>query len=149
VRILSGIGAALFVYLALIPAGAIGSLLDSSCAGEGCETSALSKLAFTALYGACLGALLLAAGAFAAYAGSGRRRAQERQARALALAGGVVFVTLFVLFAVAFPGPAAVALLIAGGCYLALTRLARRRQEPDPRSNGHRSLELDGLTPRR
>ncbi|HKJ36246.1 MAG TPA: hypothetical protein VKA36_06740 [Solirubrobacterales bacterium] len=112
-RVLAGIGAFVFLYLALIPAGLIYSTLDSACAGPGCESSTAAKVAFTAIYSLCLIAVLGTAALFAGYAATGSATAAHRLPRALAATGGVIGAALFVLFAVAFPLGGAVALALA------------------------------------
>lgn len=143
-RFLAALGALLFLYLAIIPAGLIYSTLDSACAGGACETSVLSRVLFTALYGACLLAIVGTAGLFAAYAVRGTLETQQRLPRAMALTGSVVGIALFVLFAVAFPLGGAVALALAAGGYLGVRVHARRGQEAepgsDPSGNGHPRL---------
>lgn len=152
-RVLCALGAIVFLYLALIPAGLVASTLDSACAGEACETSVLSRVGFTALYGLCLVALLGSALLFANHAIRLDGRSGERLVRSLALTGAVVGITLFVLFFVAFPLGGLVALGVAGVVYYALFRLRERDRGPDPSGNGHRpgglrTGRLAGRTPR-
>ena len=140
-RVISGLGAALFLYLALIPAGLIYSTLDSACSAAACETSVLSRVLFTALYAVCLAALLVTAALFADHAARGTPAAQQRLPRALAVTGSIAGIAVFALFLVAFPVPASVALAIAGAGY-GLVRLSQSRQPPappDPATNGHSS----------
>lgn len=125
VRVLAGIGALLFLYLALIPAGLVYSTLDSACAGEGCETSVASRVAFSLLYAACLVAVLGTAALFAHYAATGSPAAQRRLPRALGATGAVIGTVLFVLFFVAFPLGGAVALGLASASFV-LIRLGGR-----------------------
>jgi hypothetical protein len=149
VRVLVGIGALLFLYLALIPAGLIYSTLDSACAGEACETSVASKVAFSLLYAACLVAVLGTAALFAHYAATGSPAAQRRIPRALGLTGAVIGAALFALFLVAFPLGGAVALGLALASFF-LIRLRSRGHEdstssaparlgplPEPESSGN------------
>ena len=86
-RVLTALGAAVFIYLGLIPAGLIYSTLDSACAGEACSASLLSRIAFTCLYAACLLALLGTAALLADYTRRGTIEAQERIPPALAACG--------------------------------------------------------------
>jgi hypothetical protein len=144
VRVLTGLGALLFAYLALIPIGLIGSLLDSSCAGAGCERELAIQIPLGLLYAACLLAVLGTAVALATHAATGSLPAQRRIGGALAVTTGVVSVTLFALFALAFPLGAAIC---AGVATLTLTVLWLVNREPrGPRAgpNGHRP---DGPAP--
>ena len=144
-RALAGLGAVVFLYLALIPGGLIYSTLDSACAGEGCESSLGSRIAFTAIYGVCLVAVLGTAALFANYALTGALSAEARLSRAMALTGAVIGAALFVLFTVAFPIGGAIALLLAAVGYLTVRLLRERSGEDapgdsiDPTTNGHHS----------
>lgn len=137
VRILSGLGALFFVYLALIPGGLIGSTLDSSCAGSGCETSLLSKVAFTAIYGLCGLALVGVAAALANHTLRGTVATERRVQRGLAGAAVIFAGSAFALFAFVYPIAGGVGLLLAAVIYLTLKRLERPTREPDPRRSGH------------
>lgn len=138
-RVLAGLGALLFLYLAIIPAGLIYSTLDSACAGAACETSVVSRVGFTVLYGACLAAILGTAGLFAHYAASGREEAQSRLPRALALTGSIVGAALFVLFLVAFPvaGASVLALALAGYLGVRIAGRDQGRQDEPPDGGLH------------
>ena len=125
-RVLAALGALLFLYLAIIPAGLIYSTFDSACDGDACETTLLSQIFFTALYGACLAAILGTAGLFAAYAARGTLETQQRLPRALAVTGSVVGIAVFALFVLAFPLGGAIALTLAVAGY-ALVRLKAAR----------------------
>lgn len=148
-RVLAAIGTIGFLYLAVIPAGLVYSTLDSACAGQGCETSTASKVALTAIYGACLVAVLGTAALFAAHAASGSHRSQERLVRGLTVSAKVIGLALLALFTIAFPLGAAIALAAAGGGFAVVHRLAdrARRRIPGPGANGPGSLNgrsLDG-----
>jgi hypothetical protein len=143
VRVLAAIGALAFLYLALIPAGLIYSTLDSACAGEGCETSVASRIAFTALYGACLAAVLGTAALFAHYAVSGSPAAERRLPRALGATGAVVGTVLFALFFVAFPLGGAVALGLALTSFI-LIRFRGPGSENGPSAPPSRLAPLPG-----
>ena len=144
-RVLSGLAALVFGYLALIPAGLIYSTLDSACAGPGCETSIPSRVLFTLIYSACLAALLGTAGVFAHHAATGTIETQRRLPRALALTGIVVGISLVVLFVFAFPLGGAVAVAVAAAAYLGLRLHSRSSTDAGTeiaavaRGNGHSS----------
>ncbi len=72
-RVVSGLGAALFAYLALIPFTLIANAFDNSCAGTGCETPLTIEVLFVALYLASLLVLGATAVLFADHALRGRR----------------------------------------------------------------------------
>lgn len=149
-RVLSGLAAILFLYLALIPAGLVGSTVDSACAGGGCETSLVSRVGFSLLYGACAIALVGSALLFANHAIRYTARSQERLVRFLAPTGAVVGATLFILFFVAFPIGGLVALAVAGAVLAALLRRRSRTREPDVSGNGHHEGALPpGVLPGR
>lgn len=143
-RVLSGIAALFFVYLALIPGGLIFSVWDSACSGGGCETSLLSRIAFTLLYGLCLAVVLGTAALFANHAVRGTLESQERLPTALLISAFVTGGATFVLFCVAYPLDGAAAGGLAGAGYLALRMRGRDGSgggagggEPG-RLNGHR-----------
>jgi hypothetical protein len=120
VRILSGFGALLFAYLAIIPAELIGATLDSACAGGTCETTFAAELVLTTAYALCLVALGATGALLAHHAATGAERSIELVPRALAASAGAVAATLFVLFASASPDAAGVAAVIAGVSFAAL-----------------------------
>ena len=128
-RVLAAIGALLFAYLALIPGGLIFSVWDSACSGGSCETSLLSRVAFTLLYGLCLAAVLGTAALFADHALRGTLATQQRLPRALLGTAFVAGGATFVLFCVAYPLGGAVAGGVAGVGYVAL-RVAGRDEDP-------------------
>lgn len=133
----------LFAYLALIPAGLIFSVWDDACSGGGCESSLLSRLAFTALYAICLAAVLGTGAAFAHHALRGTLASQERLQRTMTVAAFVVGGVTFVLFCIAVPLGGAIAAAIAATGFV-LLRHRGRRPEVVPggaeRVNGHRPL---------
>jgi multisubunit Na+/H+ antiporter MnhC subunit len=139
-RVLCGFGAAALLYLAVIPIGLTYSIFDSACAGPGCESSTLLRLALTMIYLACAATLLGTAALFAAYAARGGSGAERRLPRALALTGGVVGVATFSLFLIAYPAGGAFALSLAVATYV-LVRLTghRRADGPGPSVNGYRT----------
>ena len=112
-RVVSGIGAIVFGWLALIPFSLIASTFDSACTGPGCETPLPLEVLLVALY--CLTLLVLGGAAlvFADHAVRGRPEALARQPLALRACAAVVGVTLFVLFCATTPIGGAVATLIA------------------------------------
>jgi hypothetical protein len=120
VRILSGFGAVLFGYLAIIPAELIGATLDSACAGGICETAFAAELLLTTVYALCLVALGGTAVLLAHHATTGAQRSIDLVPRSLAASAGAVAVTLFVLFASADPDAAGVAAVIGGVTFAAL-----------------------------
>lgn len=126
-RVLAGLAALLFAYLALIPGGLIFSVWDSACSGGGCETSLTSRVAFTLIYGLCLVAVAGTAAAFAAHAFRGTLESQERLPRALAGSAVVIGGATFVLFCVAFPLGGAIAAALAGAGFAALRLCGRER----------------------
>lgn len=136
-RFLSGLGAALFAYLTLIPAGLIGSTIDSSCAGAGCESSVLVRIGFTLAYALCAVALLVVAAALAHNAVRGTAETQERAQRSLALAAVIVGVATFGLLTLSFPVGGGVLFVIAAAIYLSLRCYGRTPKRPDPSTNGH------------
>lgn len=167
-RLLAGLGALFFAYLALIPAGLVYSTLESACAGGSCETSLLSKVGFTILYSVCLAAVLGTAGLFAAYAVTGRVEPLGRLPPALAVTAAVIGTAVFVLFFVAFPLGGGVALAAAALGYTGV-RLRMRGEggrrggdgggggsperlapiDPQPSSNGHSTNGHEALRERR
>jgi hypothetical protein len=126
VRIISAVGAALFVYLAVIPAGLIFATLDSACAGPACETSVLSRIVFTLVYAACAVAILATAGLLARYTALGTPEVQRQLPRALAVTGFAIGGCAFLLFALAEPAGGLVAAALGGGTYLAVVTRGRR-----------------------
>lgn len=151
-RVLCGFGAVVLLYLAVIPVGLTYSTFDSACAGPGCESSTLLRLALAVIYVACAAALLGSAALFAAYAARGGLGAQRRLPRALAVSGGVIGIATFGLFLIAYPVGGAFALAPALATYLLVRRSGRRRVEASsggspnghgghaPAVNGHRVL---------
>ena len=145
-RLLAGLAALLFAYLALIPGGLIFSVWDSACAGGDCETSLLSRLLFTLLYALCLVAVLGNAVLFAAHAARGTLESQERLPRALGASAFVVGGASFVLFWVAYPLGGTIAAGLAAAAYVALRLRGRDRDGGSDgaaaaaRVNGHRPL---------
>ena len=129
-RVLAAIGALLFAYLALIPGGLILSVWDSACSGGSCETSLLSRLAFTVLYGLCLAAVLGSAAAFAGHALRGTLAGQERLSRALLVSAFVIGGATFILFCVAYPLGGALAGAVAAAGYTALRLRGRGEDRP-------------------
>jgi len=155
-RLLCGFGALALLYLALIPIGLIYSTVDSACAGPGCESSTLLRLAFTVIYAACGASLLGTAALFASYALGGGLRAERRLPGALALTGIVVGTATFSLFLIAFPAGGMFALSLAAATYL-MVRVTGRGGASDSRdpstngagpaagsSNGNRALPDNG-----
>lgn len=147
-RLLAGVAALLFLYLALIPAGLIYSTLDSACSGPGCDATALARVLLTLLYGACLVVVVGTAALFGDYAVRGTPRTQRRLPPALAVTGVVIGIAVYVLFTIAFPAGGAVALAVAivGLLLVRLRRGGREARAPeDPegelaaiaRGNGH------------
>lgn len=102
-RVLAGLGSLFFLYLALIPAGLVGSTLDSACAGELCETSGLGKAGLTLLYGLTASALIATGGSMAAFAMRGTQTWSERIIAGLQLSTAAIGLTLFVLFTLTMP----------------------------------------------
>lgn len=146
-RVLSAIGSIFFLYLAVIPAVLIYSLLDSACAGEGCESSVLTQVALTVAYLACVIALIGSSALFANHARLYTFRSQEQLQRWLALTGGVVGSATFLLFTIAFPVAAMVALAVASVAYLMIRRNRDRDRgllPPDPFGHGKPEVEPNG-----
>ena len=145
-RILSGLGAMTFLYLAVIPSGLIYSTLDSACAGPGCEVSTLAQVLLSALYATCALVLLGAAAAFADHALHGHLETQQRLPRVLTASALVIGIALFAMFSAAYPLGGAIAALLAAitGGWIWLLSCARTgpQQVPDAGSitgaNGHR-----------
>lgn len=147
-RALAAIGALGFAYLAIIPAGLVASMIESACAGEGCASAPLSKLTFTALYGACLLAVVGCALLFAHHALRGSLATQRRLGLGLRLTAVVVSVTLLALFAAAFPLGAALALGGAAITLAVLAWLARERGGLPPASSNGQATNGTGPHPR-
>ena len=139
-RVLCGIGAFVLLYLAVIPIGLTYSSFDSACAGPGCESSTLLRLALTLIYVACAVVLLGSAGLFAAYAARGGLGAERRLPRALAVTGAVVGIATFSLFLIAYPVGGVFALSLAVATYVLVRFSGRRRvgDPPGPSTNGHK-----------
>jgi hypothetical protein len=137
-RVLTGLGALLFAYLTLIPVGLLGSLLDSACAGAGCERDLPIQILLGVLYAACLLAIAATALALLAYTVSGSLPAQRRIGTALAAAAAIVSATLFALFALAFPLGAAICGGIAALTLAVIWLVNRSPRGPRAGSNGHR-----------
>jgi hypothetical protein len=142
-RILSGLGALTFLYLAVIPSGLIYSTLNSACAGPGCEVSTLAQVLLTALYASCALALLGTAAVFADHALRGRLETQQRLPRALTVSALVIGIALFAMFSAAYPLGGAIAALLAaitGGWIWLLNRTRAGPQQDGfiPSANGHR-----------
>ena len=143
VRFLAGLGALLFAYLALIPAGLIFSVWDDACSGPGCESSLLSRIGFTLLYGICLAAVLGTAAAFADHALRGTHATQERLRSAMTVSAFAVGGVTFVLFCIAVPLGGTIAAAVAATGYVLLRLHGRREDAPSvgaERVNGHRPL---------
>jgi hypothetical protein len=131
-RVIAGLGAVLFAYLALIPGGLVFATLDNSC--DGCGEDLAVAIVLTAAYVLCFLGLLVAALSLARYALHPGSEEGSRVGTALAIAAALTGLTLFALFVVAFPiGGVAIA-AIGAGLYL---WLRARPGPPDPRSNGH------------
>ncbi len=149
-RVLCGLGALVFLYLAVIPSGLIYSTLDSACAGPGCEVSTVSQILLIVLYGACALALLGTALVFTDYALRARPGAERRIGRALRLAALVIGIALFLMFSAAYPLGGAIATGLAAitwGWIWIVDRDRDRGGGPDHGAatnghdaNGHRAL---------
>jgi hypothetical protein len=131
-RVIAGLGAVLFLYLALIPGGLVVATLDNSC--DGCDEDLTVAIVLTAAYVLCFLGLLVTAFSLAAYAAHPGTEEGKRVGTALAVAAGATALTLFALLVVAFPIGGVVIGAIGLGLYL---RLRARPGPPDPRSNGH------------
>jgi len=131
VRVLSGIGAAVFAYLALIPFTLIASAFDNACTGPGCETPLPVEVLFVGLYVASLLVLGGTAALFADHAIRGRPESLALAPAALRACGTVVGVTLFLLFCTISPIGGLVATLIAIGTWRLLARF--NPDAPDPK----------------
>lgn len=131
-RVIAGIGAVLFAYLALIPGGLVVATLDNSC--DGCDEDLAVAIVLTAAYVLCFLGLVVTAFSLASYAVRPSVEAGRRVATALSIAAGVTGLTLFALFVVAFPVEGIAIASIGVGLYL---WLRARPGPPDPRSNGH------------
>jgi len=131
VRVLSGIGAAVFAYLALIPFTLIASAFDNACTGPGCETPLPVEVLFVGLYVASLLVLGATAALFADHAIRGRPESLALAPAALRACGAVVGVTLFLLFCTISPIGGLAATLIAIGTWRLLARF--NPDAPDPK----------------
>jgi hypothetical protein len=138
-RLVAAAGFLLFAYLAIIPAGLVGTTLDPACADGECESGTVERILLALLFGACCVAL---AGTAIAFAGYGLRPTEEGLrlvGRALAVSAAVIGVAVFVVVALSYPLAGAVLVAIGVGGYLWLRRL-RPAPPPDPRVNGHSRL---------
>jgi hypothetical protein len=131
-RVIAGIGAIVFIYLALIPGGLVFATLDNSC--EGCDEDLAVTVVLTAAYVLCFLGVAATAFALAAYAVRPGVEELRRVGTALAVAAGATGVALFALFLVAFPVAAVTIAALGAGVYL---WLRARPGPPDPSSNGH------------
>ena len=130
-RVVSGIGAAVFAYLALIPFTLIVNAFDNSCAGTGCETPLAIEVLFVALYLASLIVLGATAVLFADHALRGRPETLNRVPVALRACGAVIGVTLFLLFCTISPIGGVIATVIGIGTWRLLARY--NPDAPDPK----------------
>ena len=130
-RVVSGIGAAVFAYLALIPFSLIASAFDNACTGPGCQTPLPLEVLFVVLYCASLIVLGGTALVFADHAVRGRPETLALEPVALRACGAVVGVTLFLLFCAIAP----IGGLIATAIGIATWRLLARfnPDAPDPK----------------
>jgi hypothetical protein len=130
-RVVSGIGAVVFGWLALIPFSLIASTFDNACTGPGCETPLPIEVLFVALYCTTLLVLGGTAVVFADHAVRGRPEALALEPVALRACGAVVAVTLFLIFCTSWP----IAGLIATVIGIATWRLLARfnPDAPDPK----------------
>jgi hypothetical protein len=130
-RIVSGIGAVVFGWLALIPFSLIVSTFDNACTGPGCETPLPVEVLFVALYCLTLLALGGTAVVFADHAIRGRAETLALEPVALRVCGAVVGVTLFLLFCTIAPVGGILATVIGVGTWRLLARF--NPDAPDPR----------------
>ncbi len=138
-RIIAGLGAFLFAYLAIIPAGLVASTLDPACAGGECETPLAQDVLFVALYGiACL-AVAGCAGALGLYAMRPSVAGERKIRLALVSALATIGATLFALFALTEPLAALAVFAIGATTYTLISR-NMREEGPPASSNGHGRL---------
>jgi hypothetical protein len=130
-RVVSGIGAAVFAYLALIPFTLIASSFDNACTGPGCETPLPVAVLFGVLYCASLLVLGGTAVVFADHAIRGRPETLTLAPAALRACGAVIGVTLFLLFCTISPIGGLVATAIGVGTWRLLARY--NPDAPDPK----------------
>ena len=130
-RVLSGIGAAVFAYLALIPFTLIASAFDNACTGPGCETPLPVAVLFVCLYVASLLVLAGTAVVFADHAIRGRPESLALEPAALRACGAVTGVTLFLIFCAITPIGGLIATVIAIGTWRLLARY--NPDAPDPK----------------
>ena len=131
-RVIAGLGAVLFAYLALIPGGLVFATLDNSC--DGCDEDLAVAIVLTLAYTLCFLGLVATSFSLASYALRPTLEAGRRVGTALAIAAGVTGLTLFALLTVAFPFAGLAIAAIGVGLYL---WLRARPGPPDPRANGH------------
>ncbi len=130
-RLLAALGAMLFLYLAVIPAGLVYSTIDSACQGAGCNTPFFARVGLVTLYSACFVAIFGTATLFARHALAGSIETQDRLVSGLRVSAAVIGFTLFVLFAIATPLGGVIALVPAIAGYVLISRCA-----PDAGGNG-------------
>lgn len=142
-RWLSLLGAIVFAYLAITPAGLIFSTVDSACAGGDCQTPLAQDILLVALYAFCLagiaGTSVLLGMYFFRQSAERERLIRKTLVGALAAVG----TTLFALFALAYPIAALFTLGVGGMVFGTLTYLNGPKRKPppvEPSSNGHGKL---------
>ena len=137
-RVLAAIGAVVFAYLAIIPAGLVVSTVDPACAGGACRTGLGRDILMVVAYSATFVAVAGTSAAFSLYAFR-RTVGRERLIRTMLLASvATVGLTFMLLFAIAQPIAAVVTVAIGAGTYWLLRR-GERRSGFDPSANGHAS----------
>lgn len=135
-RIVAGIGALLFAYLALVPGGLVLSTLDSPCAGGTCGTGLGSDIVLVVTYGATLAAIAGTSAALSLYAIRPTAGGERLIRRMLGLSVAAVALAFLVIFAIAQPVAALVTVAIGALTYGLVARSARRPPF-DPSANGH------------
>lgn len=129
----------MFAYLAIVPAGLVVSTLDSACSGPECETSLASDVLLVVLYAASFAGVAGTSAALSLYAFAPSVGRERLIRRALVIALAAIALTLFALFALAFP-IAALATFGTGAVVYAGLRYLNRSRSPDPSRNGHGRL---------
>jgi hypothetical protein len=125
-RFVSAIGAAVFAYLSVIAFTLVASILDSACAGSGCESGPAIKVLLTVLYVSCLLTLGATVTLFADHAVRGNAASLARIPVALKACGVTVGTTLFFLMCLLSPVAAAVLIVTAIATWQVLYRYSRR-----------------------
>jgi hypothetical protein len=138
-RIVAGIGALLFAYLALVPGGLVLSTLDSPCAGGTCGTGPGSDIILVLAYGAALAAIAGTSAALSLYTFRPTAAGERLIRRMLGFCVAAVALALLVIFAIAQPVAALVTVAVGAITYGLVARSARR-QAFDPSTNGHSDM---------